>query len=96
MAKQFQKKVEDFTCQNCGVEVLGDGYTNHCPNCLWSKHVDISPGDRQNDCNGMMAPVGLELKRGEYTIIHKCEKCGTEKKNKASEEDNFEKILKLS
>ena len=24
----------------------GNGYTNHCPKCLWSKHVDINPGDR--------------------------------------------------
>ena len=23
-----------------------NGYTNHCSQCLWSKHVDINPGDR--------------------------------------------------
>ena len=38
-----------FICQHCGKEVLPltDGsYRNHCPFCLYSLHVDITPGDR--------------------------------------------------
>lgn len=23
-------------CEHCSAEVLGTGYTNHCPKCLWS------------------------------------------------------------
>ena len=42
----FTRKVEDFTCEHCGREVHGNGYTNHCPHCLHSKHVDVNPGDR--------------------------------------------------
>jgi len=51
--KKFQKKKEDFKCEKCGREVIGTGYTNHCPDCLWSKHVDVNPGDRQSKCLGL-------------------------------------------
>jgi rubrerythrin len=95
MAK-FTKKIEDFVCGTCGAKVKGNGYTNHCPVCLWSKHVDINPGDRLHNCGGMMKPVSVEMDHGEYILIHKCQKCGIEKKNKTSPEDNFESILKLT
>ena len=71
--KKFQKRKEDFVCEHCGAEVKGNGYTNHCPKCLWSKHVDIFPGDRLEDCGGLMEPVAVEAKKaGKYTIVHKC------------------------
>jgi rubrerythrin len=93
---KFTRKIEDFKCENCGKTVKGFGYTNHCPNCLFSKHVDINPGDRLSDCDGIMKPVAIELEHSEYIIIHKCTKCGHVKKNKSAPEDNFEEILKLS
>ncbi|MFA6992594.1 MAG: RNHCP domain-containing protein, partial [Candidatus Gracilibacteria bacterium] len=42
MPKRFSRTIEDFVCEKCGAKVKGDGYTNHCPKCLWSKHVDIN------------------------------------------------------
>ena len=51
---RFTRVVEDFTCGQCGAAVTGDGYTNHCPLCLWSRHVDINPGDRAAECGGLM------------------------------------------
>jgi len=96
MSRNFQKNKEDFICQHCGNEVVGNGYTNHCPLCLWSKHVDHNPGDRENPCQGLMEPVGLETKSHTYIIIHKCTKCGVLKKNKASPEDNAKALIKLS
>lgn len=87
---------ENFTCDKCGVFVEGNGYTNHCPECLWSKHVDISPGDRKGDCLGMMEPTGVIKKGKDYTIIHKCIKCGLQKPNKAVKEDNFDLIIQIS
>ena len=62
----FIRKTEDFICENCGAVVVGNGYTNHCPACLYSKHVDRSPGDRAADCGGLMEPVAVALKRGDY------------------------------
>ena len=94
--KKFIRKIEDFVCGHCGVKVKGAGYTNHCPRCFWSKHVDINPGDRQEICLGMMEPVGVELRGGKYIILHRCIKCGFEKKNKASKNDDFEVLLRLS
>jgi len=95
--KNFIRVKESFTCEHCGTRVEGNGYTNHCPRCLYSKHVDLeTPGDRLNPCRGLMEPIGIEVKKGEYIIIHKCTKCGEIKKNKAAPGDNFEAILKLS
>lgn len=94
--KKFKRKKESFICQKCGEEISGDGYTNHCPRCLWSRHVDIYPGDRAAVCKGFMRPIGVEFKKGEYIILHRCVKCGYERKNKASGKDDFEAILGLA
>lgn len=96
MSKKFQRTKEDFVCKNCGTKVKGSGYTNHCPVCLWSRHVDINPGDREADCGGLMEPIGIDSKRGQYIILHKCLSCGHEKKNKSVAEDNFDSILKVA
>ena len=60
--KQFTKRDESFICENCGKEVGELGYTSrdHCPHCLYSKHVDINPGDRLNTCKGLLKPIGIE------------------------------------
>lgn len=92
----FKKTTENFICEKCGFDVVGNGYTNHCSNCLWSKHVDVFPGDRKGECGGMMEPVKIEKKGREYSIIHKCIKCGFEKINKAQKEDNFDLIVQIS
>ena len=94
--KQFTRTIEDFVCENCGYSVKGTGYTNHCPKCVFSKHGDINPGDRQAQCGGMMEPTGVEQKHGDYIIIHKCTKCGHVKKNKVAPADNKEKIIELT
>lgn len=92
---KFQKTIENFVCENCGQKVEGAGYTNHCPRCLWSMHVDITPGDREEVCKGLMKPIRAEKRGKDLVLTHKCVKCGFERKNKVSEEDNFNKILKL-
>lgn len=95
VTKKFSRKIENFVCDNCGFFVAGTGYTNHCPRCLFSRHVDINPGDRANLCKGPMSPVQIENKRDKYIIVHRCEKCGIFKRNKTSKEDNFEKIIEI-
>jgi predicted Zn-ribbon and HTH transcriptional regulator len=95
MTKLFQRKTEDFKCEHCGFDVAGNGYTNHCPKCLWSKHVDINPGDREAKCGGLMEPVGVEQKAGESAILHKCVSCGFERRNKFSKGDDFDMLLKI-
>lgn len=92
----FIKNIEDFVCEKCGTKVEGNGFTNHCPNCLWSKHVDIDPGDRKSNCGGLMEPVGVTKKGRDYIILHRCTKCGLNKPNKAVKEDNFQMIVQVS
>ena len=96
MSKKFQRKIGAFKCLNCGAQIEGSGYTNHCPKCLWSRHVDINPGDRQESCQGMMEPIGIELKSAEKRLIHRCGLCGIVRKNKLAESDNFEETLKIT
>ncbi len=94
--RKFTRTIENFDCGNCGYKVFGNGYTNHCPNCLWSRHVDVSPGDRSAMCWGMMEPVGIEIKGGEHTVAHRCLVCGETARNKVAKGDNFEVILELA
>lgn len=92
----FKRTIEDFTCEHCGEQVTGNGFTNHCPQCLWSKHVDIDPGDRLALCGGLMRPTEIQKKGSEYSIIHVCEKCGFTRVNKAQKEDSFDMILQIA
>ncbi len=92
MGKKFAKNKEDFTCNKCGAINIGNGYTNHCNQCLWSLHVDINPGDRLATCQGLMEPIRVEGGTGEYRILHKCLICGHEKINKVSEGENGDSI----
>jgi len=94
--KKFSRTIEDFICEHCGASVRGNGYTNHCPVCLWSRCVDINPGDRASQCNGMMRPIGIESSGDKFIIIHKCEKCGKTARCKSAPDDNIDAIISLS
>ena len=89
---------EEFTCENCGAKVKKLGYScrNHCPYCLYSKHVDINPGDRSEECHGMLEPIGLDKTKKGYIIVFKCKKCGAIRKNIVAEDDDMDKIIELS
>ena len=95
-SKRFQRRKENFTCEVCGFCVIGNGYTNHCPKCLCSKHVDINPGDRAANCGGVMRPVGLEIKNGRKVILHQCAKCGFQRKNEINPQDDSDAVIRLS
>ncbi len=93
--KTFTKHVEDFDCAHCGAVVHGNGYTNHCPNCLWSRHVDINPGDRAATCGGMMRPISAEPRGDRFVITHKCQKCGKTIRQHSSPDDNTDALIAL-
>lgn len=94
--KRFTRVTEDFVCEHCGIFVHGNGYTNHCPACLWSKHVDVYPGDRDATCKGCMEPVRVEIQEGVYVLTHRCVVCGIEKRNKSVPGDAFETLLQVA
>ena len=96
--KNFKMIDEEFKCEYCGLDVSRLNYTarDHCPNCLYSKHVDIMPGDRNNSCMGLMKPVSIEKYKNTYKIIYKCSKCHQMHKNIMANDDNYDLIVKLS
>ncbi len=94
-SKRFTKKKEDFVCEKCGSAVKGSGFTNHCPYCLFSKHVDVKPGDRLANCGGLMKPIRVEGTEKEYRVIHRCMACRYEKINKVAPEDSIEALVAI-
>ncbi len=96
--KRFNMIDEKFICENCNTLVNKLNYTarDHCPNCLYSKHLDINPGDRLNTCQGLMKPISIEKYKDTYKIIYKCLKCGKIHKNKVAIDDNMNLIIELS
>ncbi len=94
-SETFIRNIEDFICGKCGVTVTGNGYTNHCPKCLWSKHVDIHPGDRFATCQGLMEPIRVSEEGGRRRILHRCSVCRYEKINDTAEDDDFEVMLSV-
>lgn len=96
--KKFNMINEKFKCENCDKEVCEATKTarDHCNYCLYSKHVDINPGDRNNKCEGMLVPIGIEKFKNTYKIIYKCQKCNQIHKNIVADDDNMELIIKLS
>ena len=70
---KFTEIDEEFICDKYRKKVPKLGYScrNHCPYCLHSKHVDINPGDRAEQCHGDLEPIGLEIngKKGDLISL---------------------------
>lgn len=83
-----------FKCGHCkqfiGAPLTGGRHRNHCPNCLYSRHVDLKhPGDRRSSCRSLMEPVGRIARRnGEQVIIHRCLGCGKDDPNRIAADDS--------
>lgn len=106
--RQYDKKyfkthpcTDSFTCKNCGwlcvSEGAGSNHRNHCPNCLYSLHLDVEPGDRDSDCHGKMEPIGVWVRKGgEWAIVHHCTVCGKIGSNRIAADDNPMKLMALA
>lgn len=107
-----RKKNRDFQCIVCQGYVAADDLLagvqnrNHCPHCLWSKHVDWQQaGDRMAVCKRAMRPLALTVKRsnqkyrpagsGELMLVHQCEGCGKVSINRIAADDHPQRILAL-
>jgi hypothetical protein len=103
---------QDFKCRQCGFlvsanrELAGVNNRNHCPCCLWSRHMDLhTPGDRKAICKSRMEPIGLTFKRickrygqndqGELMLIHHCTGCGKLSINRIAADDDAQAIYRL-
>jgi hypothetical protein len=75
----------------------GTAHRNHCPNCLWSRHLDEEPGDRASDCLASMEPIAITVRKdGEWVLIHRCNGCGTLSSNRISGDDNPLLLLRIA
>ena len=95
--KRFKMIDEEFICEVCHqkVEPHKVSARDHCPYCLCSKHVDINPGDRQNKCQGILRPIGIDKYKDTYKIVYKCDKCHETHRNIMAIDDDFDKILEV-
>lgn len=96
--KKFTHNNTSFVCANCGIFVpthRNGSCRNHCNSCLYSLHVDINPGDRNNGCTGLMKPVQVMTCRTGYKICHECLTCGEQKWNIAALDDSFSALLEV-
>lgn len=77
--------------------MAGCRHRNHCPNCLYSRHVDLKrPGDRRSICHSLMQPIGRITRRnGEQVLIHRCLGCGKEDPNRIAADDNPTLLMTL-
>jgi hypothetical protein len=85
-------------------QLSGVGNRNHCPYCLWSKHLDLHrAGDRLCACKGAMQPLALTVKRtqkryarnGELMLVHHCTECGQLSINRIAADDDSETLLRI-
>lgn len=92
------KRNDGFVCKFCGQKVppSKSSCRDHCNKCLWSLHVDISPGDRQNPCQGNLRPAGLDFKEGKQRVVYKCESCGQKLFCVIADDDSREALLQIS
>ena len=112
-AAERERLFGDFECGHCRLHVSaeprrsGVHNRNHCPYCLWSKHVDLrAAGDRLCACKGPMRPVGLALKRrhkkyapagaaGELMLVHQCAVCGAVSLNRVAADDSSQRLWEV-
>lgn len=101
----------DFRCLCCRQVVSafsglsGVHNRNHCPYCLWSRHMDLNrAGDRLSACKAGMRPLGLTIKHapkkynqlsGELMIIHQCTECDRVSINRIAADDLAENLFEI-
>lgn len=95
------KQAQSFRCVHCHEEVStsapGTQHRNHCPLCLWSRHVDDEPGDRASDCLASMEPIAITVRGdGEWVLIHRCNGCGVLHSNRTAGDDNPLLLLRIA
>jgi hypothetical protein len=88
---------------NCRADVPTDApgtqHRNHCPLCLWSRHVDDRPGDRAmlDDCGSGMEPIAITVRgAGEWVLIHRCSGYGVLHANRSAADDSPLLLLRLA
>ncbi len=77
--------------------MFGTEHRNHCPRCLWSRHLDERPGDRRSSCGGGMEPIAIWVRPdGEWALVHRCGTCKVVRVNRVAGDDNEHALMSLA
>lgn len=92
---------ETFRCVRCKRQIeslsFGTQHRNHCPYCLWSRHLDNHPGDRKSGCQSAMEPIAIALREGgEWVLIHRCVGCSVLHENRIAGDDSMLLLMSLA
>lgn len=107
-----QFREQEFKCiqcrqyVSCAPLIAGVRNRNHCPACLWSRHLDWQvAGDRLSGCRAAMKPIGLTTKLsnnkyaterdGELMLIHQCTACDKIVINRIAADDSTAALLEV-
>lgn len=104
--EQVFKCIQCHQYVSCAPIMAGVQNRNHCPACLWSRHLDwMAAGDRLSGCRAAMEPIGLTTKRtknkyargrdGELMLIHRCTGCEKIVINRIAADDSAAAILDI-
>lgn len=93
--------VRTFRCGHCDFAVPhfapGTRHRNHCPICLWSRHLDDAPGDRAAACGGLMEPVAISPRPdGEWMVVHRCRQCDELHRTRIAGDDDPVALMSLA
>lgn len=100
--RRAQRGPASFRCRHCKLDVpvvaIGTAHRNHCPNCLWSRHLDDdAAGDRDSECGASMEPIAITVRAGgEWVLVHRCTNCATVRLNRSAGDDNPLALLRLA
>ncbi|MCU0667993.1 MAG: RNHCP domain-containing protein [Myxococcota bacterium] len=99
--KGYRRGSQSFNCRRCGIEVPlqapGTQHRNHCPQCLWSIHVDDRPGDRASECRGGMEPIAVWVRPDqEWALVHRCGTCHALRVNRIAGDDNALVLMSIA
>jgi RNHCP domain len=110
--RSIRSQTDDgFLCKHCNSYILSASFLsgvqnrNHCPICLWSRHMDWrEAGDRLSACKSPMKPIGLTVKatwkkygsgHGELMLIHLCTECENLSINRIAADDDPQNIFTI-
>jgi hypothetical protein len=91
-----------FRCRHCHLDVPldapGTAHRNHCPGCLWSRHLDDDhPGDRAAECGSAMEPIAICVRGdGEWVLVHRCTGCDEVHLNRIAGDDSPLLLVRLA
>ncbi|WP_055481627.1 RNHCP domain-containing protein [Sphaerimonospora mesophila] len=94
-------RTETFGCVRCGLTVTaldpGGARRNHCPRCLYSRHVRDGVEGGPSECRSGMAPISIAvLRNGDWELIHHCTRCGELTSNPICDDDNQFILMRMA